>query len=96
MEMVAVCGQKESVRDRVVKVILKQADPENRGNLRASEVDDNACLEELFDSLGVIEIIGEFEEEFNMGIPPVIADQLETVGDAVKWIEYLQAHPDEY
>ncbi|RLD91548.1 MAG: acyl carrier protein [Bacteroidetes bacterium] len=39
------------------------------------------------DSLDTVELIMEFEKEFNMGIPDDQAESISTVGDAVKYIE---------
>ena len=39
------------------------------------------------DSLDTVELIMEFEKEFNMGIPDDQADSISTVGDAIKYIE---------
>jgi acyl carrier protein len=39
------------------------------------------------DSLDTVELIMEFEKEFNMGIPDDQAESISTVGDAIKYIE---------
>lgn len=39
------------------------------------------------DSLDTVELIMEFEKEFNMGIPDDQAESISTVGEAVKYIE---------
>ena len=39
------------------------------------------------DSLDTVELIMEFEKEFNMGIPDDQAENITTVGDAIKYIE---------
>lgn len=39
------------------------------------------------DSLDVVEFVMEVEKEFNITIPDDAATKLETVGDAVKYIE---------
>ena len=39
------------------------------------------------DSLDTVELIMEFEKEFNIGIPDDQAENIGTVGDAVKYIE---------
>ena len=39
------------------------------------------------DSLDTVELIMEFEKEFNMGIPDDQAENISTVGDAIKYIE---------
>ncbi|HDP76522.1 MAG TPA: acyl carrier protein [Tenuifilum sp.] len=39
------------------------------------------------DSLDTVELIMEFEKEFNLSIPDEEAEKISTVGDAIKYIE---------
>ena len=39
------------------------------------------------DSLDTVELIMEFEKEFNIGIPDDQAENISTVGDAIKYID---------
>ena len=39
------------------------------------------------DSLDTVDLIMEFEKEFNIGIPDDQAESISTVGDAIKYIE---------
>jgi len=39
------------------------------------------------DSLDTVELIMEFEKEFNIGIPDDKAESISTVGEAIKYIE---------
>ncbi len=39
------------------------------------------------DSLDTVELIMEFEKEFNMSIPDDKAEKISTVGDAIKFLE---------
>jgi acyl carrier protein len=39
------------------------------------------------DSLDTVELIMEFEKEFNIAIPDDQAEKISTVGDAIKYIE---------
>jgi acyl carrier protein len=39
------------------------------------------------DSLDTVELIMEFEKEFNIAIPDDQAEKIATVGDAIKYIE---------
>lgn len=44
------------------------------------------------DSLDTVELIMEFEKEFGISIPDEVAEKIETVGDAIKYIqEHAQA-----
>lgn len=57
-------------------------------------VDENEVTEEAnftndlgADSLDTVELIMEFEKEFNIAIPDDQAEGISTVGDAIKYIE---------
>ena len=39
------------------------------------------------DSLDTVELIMEFEKEFNLSIPDDQAEKITTVGDAIKYVE---------
>ena len=39
------------------------------------------------DSLDTVEIIMEFEKEFNLSIPDEAAEKIHTVGDAIRYLE---------
>jgi acyl carrier protein len=43
------------------------------------------------DSLDTVELVMAFEEEFGMEIPDEEAEKLQTVGDAIKYIEQNQS-----
>ena len=42
------------------------------------------------DSLDTVELIMEFEKEFEISIPDESAEKIATVGDAIKYIEELK------
>ncbi len=57
-------------------------------------VDENEVIPEASftndlgaDSLDTVELIMEFEKEFNIAIPDDQAEKIGTVGDAIKYIE---------
>jgi acyl carrier protein len=54
-----------------------------------SEVTPNASFTNDLgaDSLDTVELIMEFEKEFNISIPDDQAESIGTVGDAIKYIE---------
>ena len=54
-----------------------------------SEVTDDASFTNDLgaDSLDTVELIMEFEKEFNISIPDDQAEKIETVGDAVAYVE---------
>lgn len=52
---------------------------------------DASFVEDLgADSLDTVELVMAFEEEFGMEIPDEEAEQLQSVGDAVRYIEERQ------
>lgn len=54
-----------------------------------SEVTENASFTNDLgaDSLDTVELIMEFEKEFNIAIPDDQAEKISTVGEAIKYIE---------
>jgi acyl carrier protein len=73
----------ESVADRVKAIVSERlnVEPEKITNL-TSFVNDLGA-----DSLDIVEIVMEFEEEFQMTIPDDKAEQITTVGQAISYIE---------
>ena len=71
------------IASRVKAIIVdKLGVDENEVTAEASFTNDLGA-----DSLDTVELIMEFEKEFNMGIPDDQAESISTVGDAVKYIE---------
>ncbi len=72
-----------SIKERVTKIIVE------RLGVSAEEV----ALESSFtadlgaDSLDTVELIMEFEKEFGVAIPDEQAEKIQTVGDAVAFLE---------
>ena len=49
--------------------------------------DEASFIEDLgADSLDIVELVMEFEKEFNIDIPDEDAEKLRTVGDAIKYL----------
>jgi acyl carrier protein len=71
------------VFERVKAIVIKhlEAAPEKVVE-KASFIDDLGA-----DSLDNVELVMAFEEEFNVDIPDDAAEHIQTVGDAVKFIE---------
>jgi acyl carrier protein len=71
------------VRSKVVSIIVDKLGVEE------SEVVNEASFTNDLgaDSLDTVELIMEFEKEFNLSIPDEEAEKIETVGDAIKYIE---------
>ena len=71
------------IASRVKAIIVdKLGVDENEVTLEASFTNDLGA-----DSLDTVELIMEFEKEFNIGIPDDQAESISTVGEAIKYIE---------
>ncbi|MCB0409367.1 MAG: acyl carrier protein [Flavobacteriales bacterium] len=71
------------IKGRVVSIIVdKLGVDENEVTAEASFTNDLGA-----DSLDTVELIMEFEKEFNIAIPDDQAEKIATVGDAIKYIE---------
>ena len=71
------------VKNRVVSIIVdKLGVDEAEVTAEASFTNDLGA-----DSLDTVELIMEFEKEFNIAIPDDQAEKIATVGDAVSFIE---------
>jgi acyl carrier protein len=71
------------IKGRVVSIIVDKLGVEE------SEVTNEASFTNDLgaDSLDTVELIMEFEKEFNIAIPDDQAENIQTVGDAVSYIE---------
>jgi len=71
------------VLERVTKIVV------DRLNVEESEVKLEASFKEDLgaDSLDVVELVMEFEDEFEMEISDEDAEKISTVGDAVNYIK---------
>ena len=76
-----------SVQERVIDIVAEQlaVDKENVSP-ETSFVNDLAA-----DSLDTVELVMEFEEEFDINIPDDAAEKIQTVGQAVEFIEKAQS-----
>jgi acyl carrier protein len=70
------------IQDKVIAIIVDKL------GVDASEVtlESNFTNDLGADSLDTVELIMEFEKEFNIAIPDDQAEKIATVGDAVKFI----------
>jgi acyl carrier protein len=78
----------DSADAKVKEIIINElgVDPE-KVTSEASFVEDLGA-----DSLDTVELVMAFEEEFGVDIPDEDAEQMRTVGDAIK---YLKEHMDD-
>ena len=72
----------DNTESKVKEIIINElgVEPE-KVTLEASFVEDLGA-----DSLDTVELVMAFEEEFGVEIPDEDAEQLQTVGDAVKYL----------
>lgn len=71
------------IKSRVISIIVDKLGVEE------SEVANEASFTNDLgaDSLDTVELIMEFEKEFNIAIPDDQAEKIQTVGDAIDYIE---------
>ncbi|NPA50235.1 MAG: acyl carrier protein [Epsilonproteobacteria bacterium] len=76
-----------AIFDEVKEVVVEQL------NVNPDEVkEDSKFVEDLgADSLDVVELVMALEEKFDIEIPDEDAQNIQTVGDAVKFIEAKKA-----
>lgn len=75
-----------SVEERVIGIVCEQLQiPKEEITREKSFVDDLKA-----DSLDVVELVMEFEDEFKIQIPDEDYEKIKTVGDAVTYIEGKQ------
>lgn len=75
------------IAERIKKIVIEHldVDPE-KVTANASFIDDLGA-----DSLDNVELVMAFEEEFGVEIPDDAAETIQTVGDAVKFVEKAKA-----
>ena len=77
----------ENIEAKVKKVVADKL-----GIDEATIKDDASFIEDLgADSLDTVELIMEFEKEFDIQIPDDKAETIATVGDAIAFIEAAKA-----
>lgn len=72
-----------NVNEKVVSIIVEKL------GVEATQVTPEARFTNDLgaDSLDTVELIMEFEKEFNISIPDEQAEKISTVGDAIQYIE---------
>ena len=73
----------EPIEARVREIII------NELGLEPEKVTDDASFVEDLgaDSLDTVELVMAFEEDFGLDIPDEAAEQMRTVGDAIKYLK---------
>jgi acyl carrier protein len=76
-------GSPVSVEERVIEIVSEQM-----GVAKDQVTRDTSFVNDLgADSLDTVELVMEFEEEFDITIPDEEAEKIQTVGQAIQYIE---------
>ncbi len=74
---------KNNIREKVTDIVCEQM-----GASRDKITDETSFINDLgADSLDTVELVMEFEDEFDLNIPDEDAEKIQTVGDAITYIE---------
>jgi acyl carrier protein len=73
----------QSVEERVINIVCDQlGTSKDKVSMETSFINDLGA-----DSLDTVELVMEFEDEFGINIPDEDAEKIQSVGDAVKYIQ---------
>ena len=72
----------KSVETKVIKIVAEKLNIEDKNVSAASRFQEDLGA----DSLDIVELLMEIEEEFGVSISDEESEKLKTVGDAVKFI----------
>ena len=76
-------SERQSVEERVISIVCDRLGVErDKVKHNTSFINDLGA-----DSLDIVELVMEFEEEFGMSIPDEKAEDIQTVGEAIKYID---------
>ena len=71
-----------SIEERVINIVCEQMGaPRDKIQAATSFINDLGA-----DSLDTVELVMEFEDEFDINIPDEDAEKIQTVGDAIQYI----------
>ncbi len=74
---------KEEVEEKVINIVCGQL-----GTSREKVKTETSFINDLgADSLDTVELVMEFEEEFELSIPDEEAEKIQTVGQAIDYIQ---------
>jgi acyl carrier protein len=76
-----------SVEDRVIDIVCENLGVNKQQVTRTTSFQEDVGA----DSLDIVELVMELEEEFDVNIPDDQADRIKTVGEAIDFIEREQA-----
>jgi len=73
----------KNIEERVIEIVCEQM-----GASRDKITAETSFIQDLgADSLDTVELVMEFEDEFDLNIPDEDAEKIQTVGDAIKYIQ---------
>jgi len=73
----------KKIEERVIEIVCEQM-----GASREKITPETSFIQDLgADSLDTVELVMEFEDEFDLNIPDEDAEKIQTVGDAVTYIK---------
>ena len=77
-----------TVEERVINIVC-----ENANNVSRDQITRQTTFQEdlALDSLDIVELVMELEEEFDINIPDDQAEKIRTVGEAIDYIEREQS-----
>ncbi len=76
-----------SIKERVIDIVAEQL-----GVSKEQVTPETSFVNDLgADSLDTVELVMELEEEFDINIPDDAAEKIQTVGQAIDYIEKAQA-----
>ena len=71
------------IGDRIIEIVAEKLDkPKGEVSLEKSFINDLGA-----DSLDIVELMMDIEDEFDLSIPEEEAQKIATIGDAVKYVE---------
>ena len=73
----------DDIKEKVIDIVCEQL-----GVQREKVTPETSFINDLgADSLDTVELVMEFEDEFDVNIPDDEAEKIQTVGDAIKFIK---------
>ncbi|MCZ6785713.1 MAG: acyl carrier protein [Planctomycetota bacterium] len=73
----------KKIEERVIEIVCEQM-----GASRDKITAETTFINDLgADSLDTVELVMEFEDEFDLNIPDEDAEKIQSVGDAIKYIQ---------
>jgi len=76
-------ADRAEIQEKVISIVCEQMGvPREKVTPETSFINDLGA-----DSLDTVELVMEFEDAFDISIPDEEAEKIQTVGDAIKYIE---------